>query len=689
VVRGDRQLLWWLVRTQSDAIKDTLSGSLIEIYYLLLLTKCLDSVELDSPFFCNFWWFMEINDREMFSEENSQGVKLPQKRAVRGTSNIYQSLLSLIRIKGRFSSSSIMVITIGGIALAEVFAMIVINFARDLPYYLQVLLDAALMTTIIFPLLYFLLFNPLLSNIKQRQQSEYILLARLRLMQFANANTLDELLQFALDEVETLTGSTVSFFHFLEEDQKTLWLQAWSTNTLQNMCKAEGKGSHYDVEKAGVWADAVRTRQPVLHNNYAALPHRKGTPEGHALVIREMVIPILRDQKVVAILGLGNKPQDYTANDVQVVSTLADFAWDIVEHKRSENALLKSEEKFRTLADWTYDWEKWLDPSGNIVYTSPSCERMTGYTPDEFIQDPDLLIRIIHPDDQQFYEEHHKLTHDASAGTVRIEYRIISRDGSEHWLEHICRPLFGPEDQHLGRRISNREITERKQAEKKIYEQSQKELILTQTLQTIQTDIARDLHDTLGQNISFLRMNLEHLSEAQWGDPTNLKIQLQNMAKAANESFELVRDMLAMLQIETSADPIRLFTRYADQIAERSSFKSDFTSLGIPKQLSPHQIRQLFYIYREALSNIEKYANACQVSGEFIWNDQCLTLVISDNGCGFDPNGVRTSVHYGLKFMRERAELLKGSFSVQSAPAKGTTITVIVPYEHELSTPSQ
>ena len=443
------------------------------------------------------------------------------------------------------------------------------------------------------------------------------------------------------------------------------------------------------MEEAGVWADAVRQRQPIIHNNYAALPQRKGMPEGHALVVREMVIPIMRDDKVIAILGMGNKPQDFTANDVELVSTLADFAWDIVENKRADNALRQSEEKFRTFVNWTYDWEKWVDPQGNIVYTSPSCERITGYTPEEFFADPDLLVRIVHPDDRQFYTEHQKIIHDASAGPISIEYRIIARDGSEHWIEHICRPLFGSDDRHLGRRVSNRDITERKQAEKKNIEQNQKELILTQTVQTIQTDIARDLHDTLGQNISFLRMNLEHLSEAQLRDLDQIKIKIQNMTKAANESYDLIRAMLAILQAGNLTDPQNLFTRYAAQIAERSSFRIDITSQGHPKQLSPHQIRQLFFIYREALSNIEKYANASQVSGEFIWNEHAMTLVISDNGRGFDLDAVQTADHYGLKFMRERAELMKGSFSVQSASGQGTKITANVPYEHELSTQSQ
>jgi PAS domain S-box-containing protein len=586
----------------------------------------------------------------------------------------------------KFSPGPILTITIGGIAFAEVIAMIVVYYFRDLPYFQQVLIDAAIMTVIIFPLLYFLSYRPILQDIQQIYRADSILQFRMRLMQFAETHTLDELLQVILDEIETLTGSTIGFFHFLESDQKTLWLQAWSTNTLQNMCKAEGKDSHYDVEQAGVWADCVRHRQPVIHNDYASLPNRKGMPEGHATVIREMAVPIIRAEKIVAILGMGNKPEAYTASDVELVSTIADFAWDVVEHKRAENSLRKSEEKFRTLVDWTYDWEEWLDQQGNIVYTSPSCKRITGYTPEEFIADPDLLLRIVHPDDRQSYTELQRIYHDESAGLMTIEYRIIDRNGSEHWIERICRPLFGTDNRYLGRRVSNRDITERKQAEKKISEYYHKEKTLTQWIHTLQMDIARDLHDTLGQNISFLRMNLEHLSEVEISHQQNVQIQIRNMSKAANESYELIRAMLAVLQVENSADPLDLFSGYAEQVTERSSFQVDIIHQGNSRLLSPNQMRQLFFIFREALSNIEKYANPSQASCEFTWKEKGVVLVISDDGRGFDPDHVQPGGHYGLNFMRARSEQLNGTFSIQSAPGKCTKITVYVPYEEDRPT---
>jgi PAS domain S-box-containing protein len=590
---------------------------------------------------------------------------------------------------GRSSAAGILVVTVGGIALAEVVAMIFVYYTDTWPYAYRVLLDASIMVLIITPLLYFLSARPLLREIRQRQQSERILQTRLRLMDYANEHSLPELLQFTLDEFEMLTGSDISFIHFMEANQTIINMQAWSSNTLQNMCRAESNDSHYDIERAGVWADAARLRQTVIHNDYDSLPDRKGMPEGHARVVREMVVPVLRDKKVMAILGVGNKPADYTESDAELVMTLADFFWDIVNHKQADLALLQSEEKFRTFVDWTYDWEMWMDPDGKILYTSPSCERITGYRPAELAEDTDLLASILHPEDKDFYQEHQKIIHNPNAGVDIVSIRIIARDGSEHWLEHVCRPLYAPDGRYLGRRISNRDITERKQAEKKIAEQNRKEAILTQTIQTIQADIARDLHDMLGQNIGFLSMNLEHLSETQFSDPARDRGQIQHMTRVANESYELIRAMLAILTNGHSTDPLVLFTRHAEQVAERSGIPVEVTNRGKPVQLSPQQVRQLFYIFREALRNVEKYAGASRVGVDFLWTETGLVMEISDDGVGFDPQHTLVVGHYGLRFMRERAELTRGSFSLQTAPGQGTTIRVAIPVTYESSISSQ
>ncbi len=240
------------------------------------------------------------------------------------------------------------------------------------------------------------------TDITEQKRAESVIQARLRLSVAASDISLDEMLQKTMDEIETLTQSTIGFYHFLEADQETLSLQAWSTNTLSDMCTAEGKGNHYPVSNAGVWVDCLRERRPVIHNDYASLPHRKGMPPGHAPVIREMVIPIIRGDRIVAIIGIGNKPADYNETDVEIASLLGDFSWEIVERKRAEQALKESEAQFRTFADaiptlcWMANGDGWI-----FWYNSRWYE-YTGTTPDQMegwgwqsVHDPEALPGVM------------------------------------------------------------------------------------------------------------------------------------------------------------------------------------------------------------------------------------------------------------------------------------------------------
>ncbi len=135
------------------------------------------------------------------------------------------------------------------------------------------------------------------------------------------------------------------------------------------------------------------------------------------------------------------------------------------ELKHAQSTLQKSEEKFRLVADFTYDWETWIDPKGNYVYVSPSCERITGYYAEEFIENPSLSIDIIHPDDKEAFKQHQNVHFDEQTDSAQIDYRIITTKGEIRWISHICQPVFERNGEWLGRRASNRDITERKRAE--------------------------------------------------------------------------------------------------------------------------------------------------------------------------------------------------------------------------------
>ncbi|OYT17749.1 MAG: hypothetical protein B7C24_01100, partial [Bacteroidetes bacterium 4572_77] len=142
-------------------------------------------------------------------------------------------------------------------------------------------------------------------------------------------------------------------------------------------------------------------------------------------------------------------------------------SYDITDRKLAEQAIKANEERFRTVADYTYDWEYWESPKGKILYISPSCERITGYSPDEFKQNPELLMSIIHPDDINKWENHKHHSFD-KAEMETIEFRIISKSGKEYWIGHVCQTIFNENNVNIGIRGSNRDITEKKNTDQKL-----------------------------------------------------------------------------------------------------------------------------------------------------------------------------------------------------------------------------
>ncbi|HAV78527.1 MAG TPA: hypothetical protein DCX53_14355 [Anaerolineae bacterium] len=176
-------------------------------------------------------------------------------------------------------------------------------------------------------------------DVTERKISEIIMQKRFELMNFSANNSLDDVLQRMLDVVTELIDSPVGFFHFMDEGQSTPVKQMWSTKTLDLLDVPISDGFHRSLDQAGVWADAVRQRQPLIHNDYASLTNKKGLPEGHNNIVREMVIPIVRNERIMGVLGIGNKPDDYTQHDVETAVRFADHAWDIIERKQMELTL--------------------------------------------------------------------------------------------------------------------------------------------------------------------------------------------------------------------------------------------------------------------------------------------------------------------------------------------------------------
>jgi PAS domain S-box-containing protein len=137
------------------------------------------------------------------------------------------------------------------------------------------------------------------------------------------------------------------------------------------------------------------------------------------------------------------------------------------EKKNNEKLLQQREEKYRMVADFTYDWEYWLDENKKLSYISPSCERITGYVKQMFFTDSNLLFKILHPDDQKlFHQKFIDIFENNEA--CHLDFRIIRKDGKERWINLYSQPVYDSEGYFRGRRASNRDITDRKKAEQEV-----------------------------------------------------------------------------------------------------------------------------------------------------------------------------------------------------------------------------
>lgn len=140
---------------------------------------------------------------------------------------------------------------------------------------------------------------------------------------------------------------------------------------------------------------------------------------------------------------------------------------DVSERKKLEAALKESELRYRTVADFTSDWEYWILPDNTFRYISPACEQISGYTPDEFYADPQLLTRVVYPEDLPVYSGH--IHHISELGVAEpIDFRICTKQGEIRWISHVCRPVHDAAGNYLGQRAGNRDISERKAAEEQI-----------------------------------------------------------------------------------------------------------------------------------------------------------------------------------------------------------------------------
>lgn len=226
--------------------------------------------------------------------------------------------------------------------------------------------------------------------------------------------------------------------------------------------------------------------------------------------------------------------------------------------------LKDSENKFRTIANYTYAWEVWEDPQGKCLYCSPSCQRITGYTVEDFLADPDLLERLILPDDLPRWKAHCSMVHNDSDETSKtprnpadeVDFRIFHADGEVRWISHTCYPIHDENNRNLGHRISNRDITDRKNNEQQIKK-------LAQELQTILDTLTVGVVSVHNRRIQWANRALEKMFgytlEEDMGSDTLKYYADENEYKRVGKAYAQLKDGSCSAEVWMKAKDGRLF----------------------------------------------------------------------------------------------------------------------------------
>ena len=282
-----------------------------------------------------------------------------------------------------------------------------------------------------------------------------------------------------------------------------------------------------------------------------------------------------------AYLALKRKPSKRSKADeldrvVMSINALQDrLSEDIASREKYEQRLRLAEQKYRTVADYTYDWVYWVKMDGSLVYASPSCERISGFSVQDFKKNPELLREIILPEDKGRWEAH-ILNSEKDLKPGEVQFRIQRKDGEIRWIEHACQPVTDPQGVPLGFRASNRDITERKQAEldAQRHRAELTHISRVATLGELSAAMAHELNQPLTAILSNAQTARRFLIEER-ADPDEVKEILNDIInddKRAAEMIKRLRTLLRNKDLEFTSLNLNNIIRAFAKIFNREAF---------------------------------------------------------------------------------------------------------------------
>jgi len=340
------------------------------------------------------------------------------------------------------------------------------------------------------------------------------------------AHDIIAMLDNALDHAIRLTGSKIGYIYYYNEEARQFRLLTWSKDVMKD-CLITEPQTIYELDKTGIWGEAVRQRKPIVVNNYPAPnPLKKGYPEGHVHLHRFLTIPVLSGDKIIAVVGVANKQTDYNESDIRQLTLLMDAVWAMSERKRMETELIKKEEGYRTILEAIDEGYCEMDLTGKITYVNHAGARIIGLTPEKMTGTN--FRQYITPAAEEELLNRFKIIYKSGMPVKRFEMEYINKEGIKRFLEVSGALMLDHSGKPAGFRGLAHDITHSKWTEEALLQSEAKYFSIVESIghAYFETDLNGMLtffNDQVCANLGYTRNELLRMSHRDLQDAANAK----------------------------------------------------------------------------------------------------------------------------------------------------------------------
>ncbi len=387
---------------------------------------------------------------------------------------------------------------------------------------------------------------------------------------------------------------------------------------------------------------------------------------------------------------------------VELIETNKQLKTEIADRKRVEEKLSEAEFQYRTIADFTYDWEYWSDLDGTLRYVSPACKRISGYEPREFIENSSLSNEIVVPEDRDIWGQHF---HDSRSELKprEIQFRIRRQDGEIRWIEHACQAVVDNQGEILGFRASNRDITKRKQLE--IEAQQHREELAHLVRVATMGELSAALAHELNQPLTAILSNAQAAQRFLTGDRPDLdevKDILADIVAEDKRAGQIIQRLGLLMkkekvQFETHSinDIIREATNlvYYDMVILNVSISMDLNEGLPPVRVDRIQLQQVILNFilnaSEAMKDRHPESRQMEIMTRTGESDT-IVVSVKDSGKGLEKEDFEKILEpfyttkseglgMGLPINKRIIEAHDGRLWVENDPDGGLTFSFTLP----------